>query len=80
MNGFLLLHYTGLDLETGQRYAVFVRARNHAGLKKISHSDGFVVDYTPPETGRVVVGPNLYRTKKYHSNRTNIQARYKINA
>lgn len=47
---------TGLDLERGTQYVFIVRAINHAGLAKEAFSDGFTVDFNPPEKGKIWIG------------------------
>lgn len=73
---FPLFNLTGLDLESGVQYIVIVRAINFAGLQIEASSDGFTVDFTPPETSeaRIGTGPE---PAEYQSDMTKMTIRYK---
>ena len=57
--------FTGLLLKSGQRYFVTVIGCNRAGLCVNDSSNGAVVDFVPPHSGKVVTGlagpPVLYQ-------------------
>ena len=73
---FPLFTLTGLDLESGVQYIVIVRAINFAGLHIEASSDGFTVDFTPPETSeaRIGTGPEA---AEYQSEMTKMTIRYR---
>ena len=48
--------FTGLGLQSGNRYYSNVRAINKAGLRTLRSSDGFVVDLRQPDAGLVFDG------------------------
>ena len=66
---------TGLDLESGVRYIVIVRAMNFAGLQIEAASDGFTVDFTPPETSDAIIGTGP-EPPEYQSDMTKVTIRY----
>ena len=75
---FLYFFYfliTGLDLESGVRYIVIVRAMNFAGLQIEAASDGFTVDFTPPETSDAIIGTGP-EPAEYQSDMTKVTIRY----
>jgi hypothetical protein len=73
---FPLFNLTGLDLESGVQYIVIVRAINFAGLQIEASSDGFTVEFNPPETSeaRIRTGPE---PAEYQSDMTKMTIRYK---
>ena len=46
----------GLDLDSGVQYQFKVRATNMVGLQSEATSDGFSVDFTPPEARKAWIG------------------------
>ena len=74
---FLCFFYflTGLDLESGVRYIVIVRAMNFAGLQIEAASDGFTVDFTSPETSDAIIGTGP-EPAEYQSDMTKVTIRY----
>ena len=75
---FLCFSYfliTGLDLESGVRYIVIVRAMDFAGLQSEAASDGFTVDFTPPETSDAIIGTGP-EPVEYQSDMTKVTIRY----
>ena len=75
---FLCFFYfliTGLDLESGVRYIVIVRAMDFAGLHSEAASDGFTVDFTPPETSDAIIGTG-HEPAEYQSDMTKVTIRY----
>ena len=73
---FPLFNLTGLDLESGVQYIVIVRAINFAGLQIEASSDGFTVDFTPPETSEARIGTGPEPTE-YQSDMTKMTIRYR---
>ena len=73
---FFFYFLTGLDLESGVQYSVIVRAMNFAGLQIEATSDGFTVDFTPPETSDTIIGTGP-ETAKYQSDMTKVTIRYR---
>ena len=67
---------TGFDLESGVRYIVIVRAMNFAGLQIEAASDGFTVDFTPPETSDAIIGTGP-EPPEYQSDMTKVTIRYR---
>ena len=67
--------FTGLDLESGIRYIVIVKAVNFAGLQVEAASDGFTVDFTPPKTRDAIIGTGL-EPAEYQSDVTKVTIRY----
>lgn len=65
----------GLDLERGVQYIFIVRAINFARLQIEAASDGFTVDFTPPETGDAIIGTGP-RPAEYQSDMTKMTIRY----
>ena len=76
----LLLYFSiclsGLDLESGVQYIVHFRAMNFAGLRSEAASDGFTVDFTPPETSDAVIGTGP-EPAEYQSDMTKMTIRYR---
>ena len=66
---------TGLDLESGVRYIVIVRAMNFAGLQIEAASDGFTVDFTSPEISDAIIGTGL-EPAEYQSDVAKVTIRY----
>lgn len=73
---FLFYFLTGLDLESGFQYIVIVRAVNFAGLQIEAASDGFTVDFTPPETSDTIIGTGP-EPAEYQSDMTKVTIRYR---
>ena len=71
-----LISLTGLDLESGVQYIVIVRAMNFAGLQIEAASDGFTVDFTPPETSDAIIGTGQ-EPAEYQSDMTRMTIRYR---
>lgn len=49
--------FTGLDLDSGAMYIVFVKATNFAGLQTVSKSNGFTLDFSSPKEKDAWLGP-----------------------
>ncbi|XP_071784665.1 uncharacterized protein [Asterias amurensis] len=65
--------FTGLGLQSGNRYYSNVRAINKAGLRTLRSSDGFVVDLRQPDAGLVFDGIDLHDLE-YQNSSTVISA------
>lgn len=63
-----------MDLESGAQYIVIVKALNFAGLQIEAASDGFTVDFTPPETSDAIIGTGP-EPAEYQSDMTKVTIR-----
>ena len=72
--GNLHVFPVGLDLESGARYFLIVRAINFAGLHVQASSDGFTVDFTPPLASTARLGTGI-EPAKYQSDLTKLVVR-----
>ena len=70
--------FTDMNLKNGDIYKLRISATNEAGLTKVTHTDGVMVDNTPPKLGLVRDGQTIGQDSGYWHHTTSMWGNYPI--